>query len=211
MNLTFSRRWRLRAAAVPAGIIALALVSCSSTTLPTGGQEPAGVGARLDALVETLAWQGSTVDTYTGVSPAAAAIDELTAADDIPLRDDYIAALERLRGESDYFLSVSSQPGYEPGVLDSEMFLTGAVDEWRNAVSVMRERLGDEGPSAGTPVTGAFDASDAEAGTVFRGRAEGPELMVIPGGPTLPGQPRASMMPGKYRMPGGTSKSRSGR
>lgn len=149
------------------------------------------VRSSLERLSGALVWNEDASSSYGAIAPAAAdalAKMELVvkvSPELIPRGESFVETLERLDAESSYLREVSSVPGYEPGVLDSVMFLTGSVAEWQHAVVSIGDQLTDPSPvEAGAPVDPlAVDVdSSAPAGTVFRDREDGPELVVVPAG-----------------------------
>lgn len=157
--------------------------------------------AHLGALADTLHWDANgTLATYGPVERAARdacaalAAAQRDAPGAVPQADDFALRLGRLVAESGYLAALAATPGYAPEVLDSPMFLTGSVDEWRFAVARMaadaarpsRYREPEPEPGWGrgrgsgaglAPVSAA-----SPPGTVFRDVAGAPAMVVLPTG-----------------------------
>ncbi|EFY87597.1 hypothetical protein MAC_06309 [Metarhizium acridum CQMa 102] len=147
--------------------------------------------ADLTSLVNTLRWNGTTQDTYAPVQQAAlSAYSTLTSVASehpkaIPQAGKFSETLERLIAESRYLVDLSAPADYEPSVLDSVMFLTGSVDEWRFAINTIGTKLelpsSYQAPQLRQSAASGINCETAP-GTEFRDADVGPVMVVIPTG-----------------------------
>lgn len=182
----------MRRTGLPAALVAIAFVAGGAA--PITAQAAVQAAPARESLAElevALSWKTDAKTTYAAVVPAVNAAIEALAADraDIPQYADFQASLQRLRIESEYLLELSSKPDYAPGVLDSAMFLEGAVAEWNYQVKFIDDNL--QVASRMQPVEKVEPASEAvttgAAGTEFQDFPLAPEMVVVPGGSYLAG------------------------
>ncbi len=201
MNLFTQRSRRLAASAlaVAASLILAAPATASTAASPAASSAgsrastapaPASVRAALADLAQALTWRVDAATTYAAVVPAvrrAITVLERHRAT-LPGYAADRAALDRLKVEATYLRDLASAPGYQPGVLDSVMFLQGSVDEWRFRITTMEDRLTDPAvPAAPAGTSSAQVDARTAPGTVFRDVASGPDLVVVPGGSYVAG------------------------
>lgn len=158
----------------------------NAAALPTALE----VRSDLQALADTLKWQGSVYDTYAPVlDKASEAYNTISTFSDNSTLDSQAhfirQRLERLMVESQYFVTESSDPAYQPDPLETPEYLTANVAEWRYAVTVMSNNL--EEPvcdiTSNLPEIEAQNISSAaEPGTEFRDSALTPTMVIIPAG-----------------------------
>lgn len=148
--------------------------------------------ADLTSLADTLRWNGTTQDTYAPVQQAAlSAYSTLTSVarkhhKAIPQADQFSETLERLIAESRYLVDLSAPADYEPSVLDSVMFLTGSVDEWRFTIDTISTKLelpsSYQAPRLRQSTAASGINRETAPGTEFRDADTGPVMVVIPTG-----------------------------
>ncbi|CAN7177984.1 SUMF1/EgtB/PvdO family nonheme iron enzyme [Microbacterium maritypicum] len=177
--------------------VALTLGLVATSTTPAFAQSPMGRGGAdaahraLDDLEESLVWRSDAKTTYGAVVPAVneaiLALDEDRSR--IPQYESFKTALERLQVESTYLLDLATQPGYQPGVLDSVMFLQGSVAEWQYRVASMDDSLKKRDKTRPARVEGsrADVSAQTQPGTVFRDLPGLPEMVVVPKGDYVAG------------------------
>lgn len=147
--------------------------------------------AQLNLLANTLQWNGTTQATYAPIETAVlSAYSTLTLLayenpNAIPQAAKFSEVLKRLISESHYLVELSAAADYEPGVLDTVMFLTGSVDEWQVAISTISKNL--ELPSsyrAARPgqSTARGIGRTTGPGIEFRDVDAGPVMVVVPTG-----------------------------
>lgn len=177
--------------------VALTLALVATSTTPVFAQSPMGRGGAdaahraLDDLEDSLVWRSDAKTTYGAVVPAVneaiLALDEDRSR--IPQYESFKTALERLQVESTYLLDLATQPGYQPGVLDSVMFLQGSVAEWQYRVASMDDSLKKRDKTRPARVEGsrADVSAQTQPGTVFRDLPGLPEMVVVPKGDYVAG------------------------
>lgn len=189
-------------APAPQAVAASSATGVNSLAAPTLMTAVSGRGHRLSTatrssltrLEQSLTWKQSAGATYKAVVPRAEqalkALDRQIrlAPESVPNHATYRDALSRLVIESTYLSERTGDENFEYGVLDSEMFLKGAVAEWQHMISRMNLGLNDPAPAPGTYVGTLASVSQQTApGTVFADRVGGPSMVVIPAGSYLAG------------------------
>ena len=141
------------AASASAAPVASALVPAAQAAAPLaksahGTNSVTGVShgmntatqAELTRLIKALEWKESAGDTYAAVEFRApqgkAALERQIAGapQSVSNAEAYLETLDRLIVESSYLSELTNAERYTPGVLDSEMFLKGAIAEWNHAL-----------------------------------------------------------------------------
>lgn len=145
----------------------------------------------LRSLADSLRWNNGTHATYVPIEAAVlkahSTLTSLTKQSPraVPRSLEFLEALSRLTTESRYLIKLSATENYHQSFLDSTMFLTGAVDEWRFTITWMSNKL--EQPSRyRSPEPGHSMATgilrNAVSSTEFRDHHLSPRMVVIPTG-----------------------------
>ncbi|KAK2616390.1 Formylglycine-proteinrating enzyme [Conoideocrella luteorostrata] len=167
----------------------------------------------LHALSESLRYNSGTHATYAPIEKAVlkahSTLSALSAEKPgaIPQAAAFSETLDRLIAESRYLVNLSSAKGYKQDFLDSQMFLTGAVDEWRFTINGISAKL--EQPSKYRhPRPGRSSAGNISGrtrpGTVFRDAKNAPDMVVIPTGCFHAGTSREELQ--RWKVPANTWK-----
>lgn len=145
----------------------------------------------LRSLADSLRWNNGTHATYVPIEHAVlkahSTLSSLAKQNPhaIPRALEFSETLSRLMTESRYFVELSTPKNYNQSFLDSTMFLTGAVDEWRFTINHMSDKL--EQPSRyRSPKPGHKTAigisKNTSPGTELRDHHLSPRMVVIPTG-----------------------------
>jgi formylglycine-generating enzyme required for sulfatase activity len=145
----------------------------------------------LYALADSLRWNNGTHTTYAPVHRAAVKAQStlISVARDkpnaVPRAVEFSETIARLTAESHYLVALSASKNYEQGFMDSTMFLTGSVDEWRFTIVSMINKL-EEPSGYCNPQPGRSAAvgisRDTTPKTEFRDHDLAPWMIVIPTG-----------------------------
>ncbi|WP_167977428.1 formylglycine-generating enzyme family protein [Lentzea indica] len=150
--------------------------------------------ASLTRLQNELTWRGSADATYPPIDEAVDTVlaDLLRVRSErpsaVPRAGAFNEQLERLAAEADYWVRVSSDPGYTPSVLDTPSLMRASLAEWSTEIGEVLRHLRSPDPLR-KPVRpavpgGAEVGVTTPAGTVFADAKEptAMNMVVVPPG-----------------------------
>ncbi|OAH11786.1 formylglycine-generating enzyme family protein [Streptomyces jeddahensis] len=185
---------RVAAVALTVSLTTLASTAAADASTVTKNEQVKALEASLGELQEALTWKGSAAATYPAVDEAVdQALDDLSRIQRehrsaVPQAATFRNQLQRLASEADYFVRVTSQPGYAPGVLDTVANVQAGLKEWGTETGEIRRDLRKPstlrpGRPAAAPSLTIVDER-TRPGTVFSDVREtnAMDLVVVPSG-----------------------------
>ncbi|MFI1731908.1 formylglycine-generating enzyme family protein [Streptomyces acidicola] len=184
--------------AIRVATIAVSLSLGILTTTVSASAAPANSQVRaletsLTELQDSLTWQGSAGATYPAVDTAVdQALENLDRVQRehpaaVPQAGTFRDQLARLASEADYWVRVTSESGYAPGVLDTVSNVQAGLKEWWTETGEIRRDL--HKPSTVRPARPAAPSlttvdETARPGTVFTDVREknAMKMVVVPPG-----------------------------
>ncbi|WP_432146473.1 formylglycine-generating enzyme family protein [Streptomyces sp. bgisy084] len=183
----------IRVTAIAISLILSPLATGASASTATANEQMKALKASLATLQDSLTWQGSARATYPTVDTAVEqALTDLRRIQRehptaVPRASTFKTQLERLASEADYWVRVTAEPGYTPGVLDTVANVQAGLREWWTETGEIRRDL--RKPSTVRPVHRATSSRTGvdeftRAGTVFSDVREknAMHMVVVPPG-----------------------------